>query len=60
MSEQATPVSATGQTGSTCAQSGPYRSNRNARVILFVAQGAVFPTDADGAATTWAMVSDPG
>ncbi|HEU4626979.1 MAG TPA: hypothetical protein VFS52_19620 [Steroidobacteraceae bacterium] len=58
MSESATPISAQGATGAICSQSGPYRSNRNARVIVFVAQGTVFPTDADGAATVWVLVSD--
>jgi hypothetical protein len=60
MPESATPVSAQGQTGATCAQSGPYRSNRNAKVIIFMRQGTAFPADADGAATTWVMVSDSG
>jgi hypothetical protein len=60
MSETATAISAQGQTGGICQQSGPYRSNRNAQVIVFVRQGATFPTDADGAGTVWALVTDAG
>jgi hypothetical protein len=60
MSETTTPISAQGTTGATCPQSGPYRSNRNAQVIVFVRQGAAFPSDADGAATVWALVTDSG
>jgi hypothetical protein len=60
MSETATEISAQGQTGGICQQSGPYRSNRNARVIVFVRQGTAFPADADGAGTVWALVSDSG
>jgi hypothetical protein len=48
---------AQGATGSTCRQSGPYRSSRNARVVLFVKQGAAFPRDADGASTTWVLMT---
>jgi hypothetical protein len=57
MPETATAISAQGRTGATCSQSGPYRSNRNARVVIFVRQGSAFPTDADGATTTWVLVS---
>jgi hypothetical protein len=60
MPETATPIRAQGTTGAQCRQSGPYRSNRNARVIIFVRQGTNFPTDADGAATTWVLVTEQG
>ncbi len=50
-------LKAEGQTGSACRQSGPYRSSRNARVVLFVKQGAAFPRDADGASTTWVLMT---
>jgi hypothetical protein len=60
MPESATAISATGQTGGLCRQSGPYRSTRNARVVIFVRQGSTFPTDADGAGTTWSLVTDSG
>jgi hypothetical protein len=58
MPESALPISASGRTGAICRQSGPYRSSRNARVIVFVRQNAAFPADADGAATTWVLVTD--
>jgi hypothetical protein len=57
MPESATPITAQGQTGATCRQSGPYRSNRNARIVVFVRQGRAFPADADGASTTWVLVT---
>jgi hypothetical protein len=47
----------TGRTGSTCPESGPYRSAGKARVVLFIKQGDTFPPDADGAPTTWALVT---
>jgi hypothetical protein len=46
-----------GQTGSTCSQSGPYRSNRAAKVVIFVREGTTFPSDSDGLPTTWVLVS---
>ena len=48
----------TGRTGARCAQTGPYRSGRNARIIVFVKAGDVFPADADGGATVWTLVTD--
>lgn len=57
MPESAAPITASGQTGTICRQSGPYRSNRNAKVVVFVRQNQTFPPDADGAATTWALVT---
>ena len=55
MSETARPIAASGATGTTCGTSGPYRSSRNARVIVFVKKGNKFPADTDGAATTWTL-----
>ncbi len=49
---------ATGVTGDTCPTSGPYRSSRNSRVVLFVLAGTKFPTDSDGSNTNWSLVSD--
>jgi hypothetical protein len=56
MSESVT-VQASGTTGSTCKVSGPYRSTRNAGIIVFLKAGDKFPVDADGASTTWTLVS---
>ena len=55
MSETARPIAASGATGSTCAATGPYRSNRNARVVVFLRKGDKFPVDSDGARTTWTL-----
>lgn len=55
MSETARPIAASGATGTTCTTPGPYRSSRNARVIVFVKKGSKFPADTDGAATTWTL-----
>lgn len=57
MPESASPISAQGRTGTRCNQSGPYRSNRNAQVVVFVRQGSNFPSDADGASTTWVLLT---
>ncbi len=48
---------ASGKTGTVCQESGPYRSMRYARVIVFIKKGQLFPTDSDGSATTWTLVS---
>jgi hypothetical protein len=57
MPESAIAISASGQSGTVCRQSGPYKSSRNARVVIFVRQGTLFPKDADGANTTWSLVT---
>jgi hypothetical protein len=57
MAESARLISAQGTSGTQCRQSGPYRSNRNARVVVFVKAGTAFPKDADNANTTWVLVN---
>jgi hypothetical protein len=52
-----TSVQASGKTGDRCSESGPYRSSRNAKVVVFVAKGQRFPPDTDGKATTWSSLS---
>jgi hypothetical protein len=53
---QASTITASGKTGATCSQSGPYRSPRNAKVTVFVKAGQRFPADTDGASTTWTLI----
>ena len=55
MSETARAIIASGATGTTCGTPGPYRSARNARVIIFLKKGDRFPVDSDGAKTTWTL-----
>ncbi len=55
MSETARPVGASGASGTTCSAPGPYRSNRNANVVIFLKKGDKFPKDTDGANTTWTL-----
>lgn len=55
MSETARPIAASGATGATCGATGPYRSSRNAHVIVFLKKGDKFPVDSDGAKTTWTL-----
>lgn len=59
MAETSTNVIASGSTGDTCQNSGPYQSNRNAKVTVFIKSGQQFPTDSDEATTTWTMVTEP-
>jgi len=58
MAETVAAVLATGQTSQTCRDPGPYRSARNAQVVVFLKAGDRFPADTDGAATTWTMEGD--
>lgn len=53
---QTSNASASGKTGGTCTLSGPYKSERNAKVTVFFKRGQRFPTDSDGASTTWTLV----
>jgi len=55
---QTTNATASGRTGGVCQKSGPYRSNRNARVTVFFKRGQRFPSDVDGASTTWTLVTE--
>jgi len=55
MSETARAITASGTTGTTCQAPGPYRSSRNAKVIIFLRKGDKFPADTDGAKTTWTL-----
>jgi len=50
--------SVTGQTGSICPQTGPYRSTGEAMIVLFVKQSDTFPPDWDGSSTTWVLLTD--
>jgi hypothetical protein len=49
---------ASGTTGAACALSGPYRSDRNSKIVVFFIKGSKFPPDADGEKTTWTLVSE--
>jgi hypothetical protein len=52
------PARASGTTGAACSLTGPYRSGRNAQVIVFVLAGTNFPSDSDGVSTTWTLVGE--
>ena len=54
---QTTTATTSGSTGGVCQKTGPYKSNRNARVTVFFTRGQRFPSDADGASTTWSLVT---
>ncbi|MGH9347467.1 MAG: hypothetical protein ACRD26_09405 [Vicinamibacterales bacterium] len=56
MAQTTTSKQVSGKTGETCQESGPYQSERNAKVTVFVAKGDPFPPDTDGASTTWTRV----
>jgi hypothetical protein len=57
----ATAESGSGTTGGTCQKSGPYKSNRNSSIIVFMKGGQKFPVDpVDGKSTTWSMVGATG
>jgi hypothetical protein len=55
-----TPKRATGKTGATCPESGPYTSGGNSKVgdvIVFLRKGEPFPPNFEGNSTTWTLVS---
>jgi len=51
-------VTGSGRTGALVPATGPYYSGRNARITVVLTRGARFPSDADGRATTWTLVSE--
>lgn len=57
-SESFTAARASGTTGGACTVSGPYRSNRNSKIVVFFVKGDKFPGDSDGEKTTWTLVND--
>lgn len=63
MSQSATSVTATGQTGSVVQTSGPYKCNSHTSTIVFFAKGEKFPAcpnanSTRGHTTSWSMVND--
>ena len=54
MSQTARPVASSGATGTTCQAPGPYRSNRNAKVVVFLA------SEEAGACTSQQYIVDGG
>lgn len=57
MAATAVAVTGSGTTGGSCTKSGPYKSNRNPSIIVFVKSGQRFQADpVDGRSTTWTMV----
>jgi hypothetical protein len=54
----AAPARVEGRTGAKCQKAGPYRSNTNAKVIIFVKQGDTFLADSNGVSTTWVLLTD--
>jgi hypothetical protein len=57
-SETFTAARGSGITGAACPVSGPYRSNRNSKIVVFFLKGDKFPADSDGEKTTWTLVSE--
>lgn len=52
----ATKINASGRTGATCTVSGPYKSSRNASVVVYFKRGDRFTADpVDGRDTTWTL-----
>jgi hypothetical protein len=56
------PVTASGQTGSACTVSGPYKCSTSPVVVIFIKKGDIFPrgpssTSSQGQNTTWTIVN---
>lgn len=58
MAESAAPILASGKTGETCRQTGPYRSESRVRLVVFFRRGDRFPNDAEGRATSWTLLRE--
>lgn len=58
MAETAAPILASGKTGETCRQTGPYHSESRVRLVVFFRRGERFPNDAEGRATSWTLLRE--
>jgi len=56
-----TPVTSTGQTGSTCSTTAPYKCSAHTTVVVFFKQGDKFSNCPSGSSaghsTTWTVVN---
>ncbi len=58
MAESASPIQVGARTGETCRQTGPYHSGGRQPLIVFFRRGDRFPSDAEGRATAWTLVTE--
>jgi hypothetical protein len=58
MPETGAPIQASGRTGETCRQPGPYRNEGRVRLVVFFKRGDRFPSDAEGRATSWTLLRE--
>jgi hypothetical protein len=63
MAETSTSISASGQSGGTCAKSGPYFCGNHTDTLIFVSNGQKFPNcpisrNKKGHSTTWSAMGE--
>jgi hypothetical protein len=58
MAESATTIQASGRSGESCRQAGPYRAESRTALVVFFRRGDRFPVDAEGRATRWTLIAD--
>jgi hypothetical protein len=56
MAESSSPIQASGRSGDSCRQAGPYRAASRTPLIVFFRAGERFPNDAEGRSTSWTLI----
>ena len=60
MADSASPIQASGRSGESCRQVGPYRSESRTALVVFFRAGDRFPNDAEGRPTRWTLIAGSG
>ena len=58
MPESSSPIAASGRSGDSVRQVGPYRSNARIPLVVFFKSGDRLPADAEGRQVTWTLLAD--
>jgi hypothetical protein len=56
MPQSASTIQASGRSGETCRQAGPYRAESRTALVVFYRSGDRFLNDAEGRATRWTLL----
>ena len=56
MAESSSPIQASGRSGESCRQPGPYKAASRTPLVIFFRLGERFPNDAEGRSTSWTLL----
>ena len=58
MPESSAPISASGRSGESVRQVGPYRSTGRIPLVVFFRPGDRFPNDAEARVVSWSLITE--